>query len=180
MPLIRAVFLWLADEVVAATANLAVHVGLQTTLGAFFLPRVSGRLLDLGFGGFRGAHLLEAWLIGLFERALRVNATQRIRRGAANRADLLGLRRHEDYGLFAAHGALGGSSSRQLHCIQLRSNIVAHCALAKKPPAARLKCPAASVVSSVKLATGCRNCDHRGRRHIRHRCRCEPPWASLH
>jgi hypothetical protein len=87
-------------------ADLQADVRLRVALWATFLPRLPhGLLLCHGhFGGAGCSKSHEPGLIGLLDRALGVNAAQRVRGLSAHGANVLRRRRQNNDRLFA-HGA---------------------------------------------------------------------------
>jgi hypothetical protein len=80
---------------------------LVAALRAFFLPTLPRWLLGFcGSRGARGAQSQDPRLIRLLNRALGMNATQGVSRLSANWTKMLGRRRYNDDGLFAAHEVL--------------------------------------------------------------------------
>ena len=74
----------LLAETVSAFAELEAHMRLGATLWAFLLPGLASGFLDLWFGGSRDSEATNPGLVCLLDRALGMDATQRIRRFSAN------------------------------------------------------------------------------------------------
>jgi hypothetical protein len=66
----------LLAECVSAFADLQARMRLSAACGAFLLPALASRLLDLWFGRSRGSEANEPRLIGLLNGALGMNAAQ--------------------------------------------------------------------------------------------------------
>jgi hypothetical protein len=93
----------LAAEVMPAFAGLAAYVRLGAALRASLLPTLASRFFGFWFGRSRGSQPQDPRLIRLLDRALGMNASQGVSRFAAHGAKILGRRRYNDYGFFAAH-----------------------------------------------------------------------------
>jgi len=61
-------------------------MGLSAACGAFLLPTLANRFLDLRFRGSCGPEANEPWFIRLLDGALGMNAAQRVGWFSANRA----------------------------------------------------------------------------------------------
>lgn len=101
----------------SAFTDLATHMRSSITLRASLLPTLSNAIFGLWFRGSRCAELQHPRFVGLFKRALRMNASQRVCRFAADWAEMFGRWRYDDNGLFAAHGVL---SKDAFSCLTLQ------------------------------------------------------------
>ena len=79
----------LLNEVVPALAILAAHMRLGAALRTTLLPALLHGLLDFGFSGLNGAELDQPRLVSLLNRALRMDAAERVSRLATDRAKIL-------------------------------------------------------------------------------------------
>lgn len=105
-------------EVVAAGTHFASDVRFEAALGAAFAPFGVGVFLGFWRGGgasFFGAELEDSGGVGLFDRALGMDAAEGIRRLSANGAEVFGSRVRDDDAGFAGHRG-GGTFTVDCRC----------------------------------------------------------------
>src|SRR5438105_9119932 len=89
----------------AARANFAATVRLGAAHWAAFFPLLLHRLFRFRFGNFRGTQANDPGFVGLLNRALGMDAAQRVRRLTTDGTEMFWRRRDNDDRFFATHNA---------------------------------------------------------------------------